>query len=93
LFVADPGAKKLEEYYPRELFWAYNVWTSARNFFNILGIMSNIFFFGATILGALVGNILSRNMLLSVDEVQEERADVSARFSDIKPLMGSLHRR
>jgi len=90
LFVADPSVKKLSDEYPKELFLVYNLWKSAGFFFNILGIFSNVFFFLSTVMGALVGNVAARSLLLSVKEVADAREDVAAKY-DINSI-GSLHR-
>jgi len=67
--------------YPPYLFWSYNLWTSARNFFNILGILSNIFFFGFTVAGAFFGNVLSRRYLIGLDDLDHEKKNlISLKF-------------
>jgi len=81
LLINDGSAAVKEgivKQYPPQLFWAYNLWTSARNFFNLLGILSNIFFFVSTILGALLGNILARRFLIGLDDLEHEKENLVA---------------
>lgn len=47
------------------LFIIYDVWKSARVFFSILGMYSNVVFFASTTLGALVGGLVTKLILLS----------------------------
>lgn len=83
----DEGVKKsVVKQYPPPLFWSYNVWTSARNFFNILGILSNIWFFGFTVLGAFIGNVLSRRWLIGLDDLDHEKETLLKSSSLFKPM-------
>ena len=67
--------------YPPQLFWIYNLWNSAGFFFNILGVLSNIFFFGFTVAGSFVGNILSRRYLIGLDDLVHEKENlISVQF-------------
>lgn len=45
------------------LFTVYDVWKSARIFFSILGMYSNVVFFMCTTIGALLGGLLMKTLL------------------------------
>lgn len=47
------------------LFTVYDIWYSARTFFSILGMYSNIIFFMVTTMGALTGGLVTKLILLS----------------------------
>ena len=87
---SDKAVKEgIEKQYPPHLFWSYNLWTSARNFFNILGILSNIWFFGFTVLGAFVGNVLSRRFLIGLDDLDHEKENLLS--ANLFKQLGSLN--
>lgn len=97
--LINDSDKKVKEgivtQYPPHLFWSYNLWTSARFFFNLLGVLSNVFFFVSTVLGAFLGNILARRYLIGLDDLEHEKQNlVAATYNELRPLtsIGSYKR-
>jgi len=93
--LINDGDSKIKEgivkNYPPHLFMMYNLWNSAGFFFNILGVLSNIFFFVATVAGAFIGNILSRMYLIGLDDLENEKEHLMS-STLFKPML-SLNRR
>ena len=85
---SDKAVKNgITKQYPPQLFWSYNLWKSFGTFFSILGIFSNVFFFGSTVFGAFLGNVLSRRFLIGLDDLEHEKQNlVAARYNELRPL-------
>lgn len=85
----DDIVKKLKEKHPNLLwiFVIYDIWRSARNFFNILGIFSNVIFFISTTAGLLAAGILTKRMYLNKDGIHLLKEDFTNSSSEIEPLV------
>ena len=80
----------LEKDYPDHLFLIYGVWTSVRNFFNLLGIVSNIIFFICTVSGAFLASVIARQKVLGVKDISLLKDHIKKDFTDSNTEFGSV---
>jgi hypothetical protein len=85
----DDVVKKLKKRHPNLLwiFVVYDTWRGARNFFNILGIFSNVVFFGCTTIGMLTAGFITKKMYLNREGIHLLKEDLNEKSEESGNLL------